>query len=893
MIVAIYGSITTTAKYNDSLFAYTSLLLTGETFSSPFTAGFIDSSSNNLTITKAGRTTQGTFSPFSLNSWSGRFNGTTDYLTTPTSSGAFTLSGDFTIECWIYTTTSNAGAAIVDTRSSATYVDWVYGIWGGKLDMVTAGGVGVRFTTAETVPVNQWAHIAIVRSGSTISGYINGVKSATTVTYATTLTASGAISRIGGGVDPTYFPGYISNLRIVKGTAVYTASFAVPTEPLTAIAGTSLLVLQDNRFKDNSTNNLALTVAGTPSVQPASPFATNTAWSLSKNGGSIAFSGSSDYLTIPVGTTALQFGSSDFTVEAWVYLTSTAAAQVLLVGQGDNASAAGSSYVFYVSGTSTNSDLYGVTGGTVASPKPVVNTWAHVAWVRSGTSFTSYLNGVVVATATVSGSVNVGATTYANSIGARGNGANNPLNGYVSNLRVVKSAVYTSAFAVPTAPLAAIADTQLLLSGTNAGIFDYSGNGDFIVAGNTTVVTSDRQYGASSLYFDGTGDYIYAAKPSPAYSFGTGNFTVEFWVKPLAGPVSTYNPAFYAHNGTGSWNTNNGFRIHHGNVLFADSSQLNFTSAIANNVWTHVAIVRNGTTITAYKNGVANGTLTVAASMVIGSPLNQVALATSDSADTTGREFLNGYIDDFRITNGKARYTSTFTPQPAAEAPTLSLRDYGTGAATFNRSTPLGDHTLYTTGGPSNGTYFRKASGAYITTATGNAGYAFGTGDFTIEFWIRTTAHPGANASILNVNAYHTTVSCFNIMYGSGPSIDMWTTNTTTSDAAIKVYANGVNTSGVWQHIAFTRQGTALRAYLNGVYQNAYTIPAGTSIGINAPLLIGTQNGFGERANTTVPIDLSNIRLVKGTALYTGATNFTPPTAPLAVTAATVLLTSM
>ena len=142
---------------------------------------------------------------------------------------------------------------------------------------------------------------------------------------------------------------------------------------------------------------------------------------------------------------------------------------------------------------------------------------------------------------------------------------------------------------------------------------------------------------------------------------------MEFWVYPLSGPVGTYNPAFYTHNGTGgaNWSGNNGFRIHHGNVLFY-SGQLNYTSAISNNVWTHFALVRVGTTITAYKNGVANGTLTVAGSFAVGSPLNQPALCISDSADTGGREFMAGYIDDFRITKGVARYTAAFTPPTAA-----------------------------------------------------------------------------------------------------------------------------------------------------------------------------------------------------------------------------------
>jgi hypothetical protein len=207
------------------------------------------------------------------------------------------------------------------------------------------------------------------------------------------------------------------------------------------------------------------------------------------------------------------------------------------------------------------------------------------------------------------------------------------------------------------------------LSAVNAGVIDSSSNNDFITAGSAAISTAQSKYGTGSLFFNGTSDYVYAGRPSPAYDFGTGDFTVEFWVYPLSGPAGTYNPAFYTHNSTGgaAWNANGGFRIHHGNVLFSNSGQLNYSSAITNNVWTHMALVRSGNTMTMYKNGVANGTLTY--TIAAGSPLCQPALAISDSADTGGREYLNGYIDDLRITKGIARYTGTFTP-PTASFPT-------------------------------------------------------------------------------------------------------------------------------------------------------------------------------------------------------------------------------
>ena len=165
-------------------------------------------------------------------------------------------------------------------------------------------------------------------------------------------------------------------------------------------------------------------------------------------GTSCYFNGTSTYLGLGANSQAdYAFGSSDFTVEAWVYRLNTNTA-VILMGQTDLASNAGSSYVFYVSGSST-SDLYiGTTSFSVTSPNPTVNQWAHVAWTRSGGTFRSFLNGVIVGTNTSvgSGSVNTGSTTYQANIGGI-----SPLTGYLQDLRIYKGvAKYTSNFTPPT-----------------------------------------------------------------------------------------------------------------------------------------------------------------------------------------------------------------------------------------------------------------------------------------------------------------------------------------------------------------------------------------------------------------------------------------------------------
>jgi hypothetical protein len=124
-----------------------------------------------------------------------------------------------------------------------------------------------------TPTINAWNHIAFVRSGTTTSGYVNGVLAGTT-TYTPGTTSVVSVGRYNGG-SFFYFPGYISNLRVVNGTAVYTANFTPPQSILPAISGTSFLlnvVNSANFIKDNSSNVYTVTNNGTATWTTIGPF---------------------------------------------------------------------------------------------------------------------------------------------------------------------------------------------------------------------------------------------------------------------------------------------------------------------------------------------------------------------------------------------------------------------------------------------------------------------------------------------------------------------------------------------------------------------------------------------------------------------------------------------
>jgi hypothetical protein len=177
----------------------------------------------------------------------------------------FTFTGDFTIEGWYNLANFNnaAGGGNPSLVSSGSTGNWLVGIPGGTYVFYSGGALVLQ--TAAVASANVWNHFAVVRSGTTVTIYHNGssVGTATlgsTVTGAatTTVTANGT-----GGVGS--ITGYMSNVRIVRGTAVYTGAFTPSTIPLTAITNTQLLMnaVSGGFLVDGSVNSFTPTTSST------------------------------------------------------------------------------------------------------------------------------------------------------------------------------------------------------------------------------------------------------------------------------------------------------------------------------------------------------------------------------------------------------------------------------------------------------------------------------------------------------------------------------------------------------------------------------------------------------------------------------------------------------
>jgi hypothetical protein len=640
---------TTIATAVDAFFNLTTLLLNTSSTNGAQNNTFLDSSTNNFTITRNGNTTQGTFTPFSQTGWSNRLSSSNN-LSSPSNAGYQFDSGDFTVEAWIYFNSVANAQFLSIPVAGALY----WQLYAGALDFGNNAGGSVQ---ASWSPVaNTWYHVAAVRNGSTFTSYVNGSVLATGSAF--NVTATGTLQVGYGGAGS--FDGYMSNVRIVKGTAVYTSTFTPPTAPLTAISGTQLLICQSNRFADSSTNALTLTVNGTPSVQAFSPFNPTAAYDAAVVGGSGYFDGTGDYL----GFTGPTIGTGAFCLEAWVYCTSTFSNQAIFGADGTTNNIS----VLINNSTTISIDQYGVSGSNFTVAGMNLNAWNHIALSRNGSSVaTVFINGVRSSTGTATLSNNY--ATF-NSIGRFASSDTRSPTGYISGVRAtIGSTPYDptqTTCTVPTAPPTAITNTQFLVNYTNAGIFDSTAKNVLETVGNAQVSTTQAKWGTTSLYCSATNGNYFVGPASQLHAFRTGNFTFECWAYPTAftnNPSGLFFRGIEGTNNTAQW----GIELNSSGTaswIWNDTSRFSSSSNLSTNAWTHIAVVRNNGTLTMYFNGTSVGSYSSTNDDITDASNAKIWVGTNNQIPGS-RQFI-GYIDDPRITTGYARYTANFTAPTAA-----------------------------------------------------------------------------------------------------------------------------------------------------------------------------------------------------------------------------------
>ena len=880
--------------------------------------------------------------------------GTASYYYTPTSSAYTFGANNFTIEFWYnlgasISATSGTNVGLMGNSAQGTFTTNTWQLYfnstSGLTFAIYNNTITLSAPAVSTVyTLGSWNHVAVVRNGTILFMFINGTLTATTtIGSANMLDAGGVNTNIiavgaSGIAANTTLTGFIDDLRVTIGTARYVATFLpatlanpnfaavssgtqyISTDPYgqfvalllhgSGVAGSTTII-------DSSKNGVIMT-ASAATVATIS----NTITKFGSGSINIVNSAYSYFIT---PSTGFSFGTQNFTIEFWIYFTSVSSSQNIL----GNGVAAGT-YGWGVYQNGTGSLIWNAYTQSITASFATINTWTHLAFVRNGQANTIYINGVSSASGTAtsaaidSGSAN---TLEFGSWRMQGTTTNN---NYFADIRVtIGVARYTNTFTVPTQPFPDIYRAPQITQNALANGDPYWQNVVMLLHGDgqngSTQIVDSSQYatqfsaigtspnistnyvkiGNASIYFPGSSSALtnYLASPvSSAYNFGTKDFTIECWF---------YGTSANAGNG-GLISGVNGTAFSWGLYVTTTPSIAFYTAAFAIGVssstisfstWYHIAVVKYGTTITLYLNGVSVGTpATLSASLDASTTANSILLGTMGA--NTG---FTGYLSQVRITIGVARYTSAFTlpnmpsPNGAQIVNQVALttgdpyyqntvllmhgdnnyNDYSRYLATI---TPSGSGQIYITSGKF-GSAFQFQSSSYLTTPTSST-YTMGTQNFTIEFWFYSSQTNGGAAGFTDtpVLCNTTSVGTGNYWYISSNGCILFFTAYNLSNTSY----NGIGSSiqnpwaaNVWNHVAFVRNGNSIYSYSNGILGNTATYTYSMDSGTNNNITIGgTPVTLGTSGITTsqppFPGYIDEIRVTIGVARYTA--NFIIPT---------------
>ena len=200
---------------------------------------------------------------------------------------------------------------------------------------------------------------------------------------------------------------------------------------------------------------------------------------------------------------------------------------------------------------------------------------------------------------------------------------------------------------------------------------DVSNQNNAVTVNGAQISTAQSKFGGSSMLFDGSNDYLSVGGSEWNSNLNSGDFTVEFWIRfnTVGTPyiIQNYNGSngwgVAMWSGGGGTNYFDGFWYSGGwkYIQYGVGGSSQYTTASAD-TWYHVAFVRDGNDWSLYLNGTLEGTRTGLSGNITSSSLGSLEIGRKYN----DAYYVDGYIDDLRITKGLARYTSNFTPPTTA-----------------------------------------------------------------------------------------------------------------------------------------------------------------------------------------------------------------------------------
>ena len=875
-------------------------------YSNPGTP-FDDLSSNNHRFAVSGTPRESTFSPHRDNGYSTYFDGS-DYLRDDTIGDDMDATGttncdNFTIELWIwnYDDPTDSDYFISSNATANGANDFLFGAnkvyWNASQIGISYGAdYGYRY---------QWQHYVLMHEYNPDTGgqdiitlWIDGRRifrstGNSRISFANNTFAFGTEADAANfGSLGNYFHGYLYDVKITKA-ALYTSTdefIPVPTTKSTAHPSLNIFHGMQTGIIDER-----FTVGGGVDTEPWTALDRVKQYSGANHGGSIYFDGSGDVITT---TTAGTAGVGVYTMECWFYIQSLQTGALMAQRPSDPTTGNYAQWLLYVSSGGELKMYNGVSGDHVFNAGSVsVGRWYHVAVTRNSSFLvTCYLNGESKATRT-NQTANWNYAPF--SVGANANGEQ-PFKGYISDVRWMPGTLkYTGNFTIPSAPLTAETGTNILLSGAGSQIFDTSQTTKTEGLSITGPVMSPaiQHFSENTISFDGTNDTIgindvlqrkvLRLASYDDNDYGTReNWTIESWIyKTNTAEACLYSQRDSSTAEIGLFLDHNISGYSAGDVSIEyDSAQYTFDAGIIQNAWQHIAYQRNGTKVQWYSGGVLKDVRTEPASLI-----NYAATAYIGSWQGSSRWF-GGYMHDFRITNGTAKFPYHSTPitltqtnsgmtkldNTTVTATASNVKFLGCHASTIvdgspdaNTITVNGDTSVSTFSPDNNPASSMRSlkfdgSGDHISAPVSSAP---GTDDWTVEYWV-----------------YHNDLGSDNEIHVSfGTYAPAFYYRGSGSNYRFTLYHAGAGLSGnvfmtirpqekKWYHLAWVHDTSENKValFIDGAFYGDVTYSGNIT---STALTIGDDN-----TSSWMDGYISNLRYTKQ-KLYTS--NFTPRTSPL------------
>ncbi len=549
------------------------------------------------------------------------FDGLGDSLSVPDSSDFDFGTGDFTVDTWVNFSDVAWFNGVISKYMSST--GWIFTINTSSGDMTLYDSGNSSVSVRSSFSINTWYHVAVVRSGSAIKFFKDGLQQGLDQAISATRTFNGASAPLKVGiydVSSGAFKGRIDEVRVSKGIARWTSNFTPPASEYTYDVNTKLLLHMNG---PNGSTNFQDAPIMTRACLPKE--CSQTA-SIDRDGKLTRYSYEYDALGNQVG----------------IYQ---------LTQRGGAAAPAGGS------GLDSKTEFSGEVRDTFGRVIKQIADSGEVTYFTYdldafGNIKRAYVRNTEPETVSVrqdllqpTGDVRISAEGWTNT--------------------QLQSATKTNYLFDGNS---ATGGSVSISSGQVKPIeFNFSGIPSVTAVGDAQVDTDQFKFGGASAFFDGSGDYLSSPDHSD-FDFGSGDFTIDTWIR-----FRSMNGAYTISSKYDSTAVGWIFVVNPLNkqMILYDSGQ---TAVMASNVtfnpntWYHVAVERKGSVIKFFKDGAQQGS-----DLTAGTTYNGAGTSLKIGIYENTSPF-DGWMDEFRISKGLARWAANFTLPTQEYTPDASTK---------------------------------------------------------------------------------------------------------------------------------------------------------------------------------------------------------------------------